>query len=129
VVKAPRETDLVKACLQLLKLHGVPCWRNNCGAARYTNAAGRPRLVRFGAVGSSDILGVLPPEGRLLAIEVKGRTGKLTPTQAAFLDNVRAAGGLALVVRDVRDLQRALELEGAARVAAPGVDAPGGRRV
>ena len=31
-MKAPREQDLVAACLQLLRLRGVFAWRNNSGA-------------------------------------------------------------------------------------------------
>jgi hypothetical protein len=81
-VKHPTETQLVKA-----------------------------RLVRYGTPGAADVLGVLPPAGRLLALECKRPGGKLTAAQAAFLGHVRAAGGLAVVVRDVRDLQRALEAE------------------
>jgi hypothetical protein len=111
-MKAPREGDLLKACLQLLQLHRIPCWRQNAGAATFGSGAGR-RFVRFSPPGTADILGCLPPSGRLLAVEVKRPGGRLTPAQAAFLDHVRAAGGLALVVRDVRDLQRALDLEGA----------------
>jgi hypothetical protein len=109
-VKVPRETDLVCQCLSLLQLHRIPCWRQNTGAAAF--GAGRARrFVKFSVEGCADVLGVVPPSGRLLAVECKRPGGKLTKAQAAFLDNVRAAGGLALVVRDVRDLQRALELE------------------
>jgi hypothetical protein len=127
-MKGPREADLIRQCLDYLQLAKVPAWRQNTGCATF-GAGGKRRFVRFAVEGCSDILGVLPPSGRLLAVECKRPGGKLTAAQAAFLDNVRAAGGLALVVRDVRDLQRALDLEGAARVAAPGVDPPGGRRV
>lgn len=119
-MKAPTETTLVKACLAYLALAKVPAWRNNSGATAYQNAAGRKRLVRFGHVGSSDILGVLPllrsdgneRRGVFLAVECKKPGGKLTPAQAQFLDAVRAAGGLALVVRSVDDLIAALDAEG-----------------
>lgn len=100
------ETALVKACLQLLALRGIPSWRNNSGAL----AVGK-RFVRFGHPGSSDILGILAPGGRLLAVECKTATGRLSPAQRAFLDNVTRAGGLALVVRDVAQLDRALTME------------------
>jgi hypothetical protein len=110
-MKAPRETDLVRACLQLLQLHRIPAWRNNAGAATFAGG-GRKRFVRFGVEGGSDVLAVLPPEGRLLAVECKRPGGRLTEAQKAFLDAVCAAGGLALVVRELRDLERALRLEG-----------------
>jgi hypothetical protein len=93
-------------------LRGVSAWRSNTGAARFGD-----RFVRFGVPGVADILGVLPPSGRLLAVEVKGPGGRVRPSQRAFLDNVEAAGGLALVVRDVAELERALVEAGAAAVA------------
>jgi hypothetical protein len=107
-VKAPREQDLVNACLRLLRLRGVYAWRNNSGAFVLGQGKGR-RFFRAGLVGSSDILGVLPPSGRLLAVEVKRPGGRPTPHQQAFLDQVRAAGGVAAVVRDVADLGAMLD--------------------
>jgi hypothetical protein len=112
-MKAPTESSLVKACLAYLQLAKVPAWRNNSGAAAFAGPAGR-RFVRFSVEGCSDILGVLPPSGRLLAVECKRPGGKLTAAQAAFLSAVGAAGGLAFVVRSVDDLAAALRLEGVA---------------
>jgi hypothetical protein len=111
-VKPTRETDIVASCLAYLRLRKVPAWRQNTGCATF-GAGGRRRFVRFAVEGCSDILGVLPPSGRLLAVEVKRPGGKLTPAQAAFIDHVRAAGGLGVVVRSVDDLAAALRLEGA----------------
>ena len=39
-----------------------------------------------------------------MACEVKGPVGKLRPEQAVFLDRIRAAGGVAFVARDCRDV-------------------------
>jgi hypothetical protein len=112
-MKAPTETSLTRACLQLLQLKRVFAFRNNTGAAAFAGPAGRKRFVRFSTPGAADILGVLPG-GKFLAIEVKRPGNKPTAAQRAFLDAVTEAGGLSLVIHDVRDLQRALELEGAA---------------
>ena len=68
------------------------------------------RRTQFGlCVGSSDLIGwralVITPEmggrriARFLALEVKTATGKTTTDQKRFIDAVRAAGGLAGVVR------------------------------
>jgi hypothetical protein len=111
-MRTTRETGIVASCLAYLRLRRVPAWRNNTGAARYTNAAGRARLVRYGTPGAADVLGVLPPGGRLLCIECKTKGGRLTEAQQAFLRNVERAGALCLVVTDLSDLQRALDLEG-----------------
>jgi hypothetical protein len=107
-MKASRESALVRACLQLLALRGVPCWRANTGAVCYGEGPQR-RFVRFGTPGVSDILGLLPPAGRMLVIEVKARDGRVRPSQRAFMDAVTAAGGVALVVRDVGELAQALD--------------------
>ncbi len=104
-MKAPRETDLVRQCLQFLKLQGIFAWRQNSGAFSTQDASGKKRFVRFhSARGCSDILGVLPPHGRLLAVECKLAGNKTTAQQSAFLDVVRAAGGLAVVVYTLDDL-------------------------
>jgi hypothetical protein len=102
-MKAPRETALVKAALQLLHARGILAWRNNTGATRIGK-----HLVRFGAVGSPDILGCLPG-GRLLACEVKLPGREPTVAQAAFLTAIAAAGGLALVLTDLRQLDTLLD--------------------
>ena len=66
------------------------------------------RFVRFGWLGCPDVLGQLK-DGRLLGVEVKSPTGKLRPEQAVFLDRVRAAGGVAFMARDCRDVLRELD--------------------
>jgi hypothetical protein len=107
-MKAPRESDLVRACLQLLRVRGVFAWRANSGALA-VQRGGRRRVYRFaGARGLSDILGILPPAGRFLAVECKMPGRNLTADQRAFLDAIRAAGGVALLITDVGELQAAL---------------------
>ncbi len=108
-MKSPTETDLVKACLKYLgTVRGVFAWRNNTGAVVSTYK-GKTRLIRYGLKGSSDILGSFC--GRFLAVEAKQPGERPTFEQAAFLDAIRATGGLALVVHDVMDLVRAIEME------------------
>jgi hypothetical protein len=107
-MKAPRETDLVRTCLQLLRLRGILAWRVNSGAALGEHR-GKRRFVRFNtARGCSDILGILPG-GRFLAVEAKLPGRQPTADQAAFLGAVEAAGGLAIVVHELGELQKALE--------------------
>jgi hypothetical protein len=107
-----RESAVVKGCLDYLALRGIPAWRVNCGAMRGEHK-GKRWFVRFnGAQGCADILAVLPGSGRLLACECKRPGGRLRPAQAAFLDRVRAAGGVALCVDSVAALAKALDAEG-----------------
>ena len=91
-------------------------WRNNVGALRDANG----QLVRYGLCpGSSDLIGfrtiVITPEmvGRRIAVfaavEVKDRA-KPTDQQAAFINLVQQAGGLAGVARSVPDALSILRL-------------------
>ena len=89
------ETALVKACLAWLDAKGIFAWQNNSGALPVGD-----RFIRFGKVGSSDILGILPG-GRMLAIECKARGGKVTDAQCQFLTRIRDNKGLALLVYDI----------------------------
>lgn len=105
------EAAILRACLDLLALYGVPAWRNNVGGVVREDARGRRRFIRFGTRGQSDILAILPPSGRLLAIETKSATGRLTADQVLFLQAVRDAGGFGVVIRDVAELEALLQRE------------------
>lgn len=104
------EKAVVKACLEYLRFKGIVCWRQNTGAA-VAQYKGKRRFVRFGVPGISDILGCMPG-GRFLAIECK--VGKNTPTSAQhhFLEQIRKAGGVAIVARSVDDVVNALATMG-----------------
>jgi len=112
----PTETDLLRALQLDATPRGVRLFRNNVG--QYTDPRGH--VIRYGlGVGSSDLIGWTPhvvvPEdvGRTLAIftavEGKRLPRRVTPQQAAFLDAVQAAGGLATVAYATDDLRRMLE--------------------
>ena len=101
-MKTP-ESIVLEDCLQYLQVRGIFHWRNNTGAVRL----GPGRFMRFGKVGSSDILAVLPG-GRLLCIECKAKSGRLSPEQKQFLEEVKALGCLAVVARDWQELDEAL---------------------
>lgn len=104
---APLESDIQRACLDLLRLVGaLPIRVNSAGVkveGRFFRANSEP--------GCSDIIACLP-DGRFLACEVKRPGGKVTALQRSFLDRVTAAGGLALVVRSLDELRAALTAEG-----------------
>lgn len=65
--------------------------------------------MRYGlARGSADLVGILAPHGRLVALEVKTPTGRVAPEQEQWLELVRRMGGFACVVRSVADARDAL---------------------
>jgi hypothetical protein len=102
-----RESALYKPMLAWLKLRGVFAWRNNTGAFKGEHN-GKTRFIRFGFSGISDILGILPG-GRALAIEVKMPGNPPTGPQIAFLDAVKAQGGVAFIATGIDDIERELE--------------------
>jgi hypothetical protein len=107
-MRAEREIDIIRVCLSWLRLHGVYCWRQNQGAVTAV-WHGEPRFFRFASVpGISDIIGLLPPTGRLLAVEVKRPGERPRAEQQVFLDVIRANGGLAMCVHSLAELQAAL---------------------
>ncbi len=65
------ENAVVRACMDQLRLLGVPHIRNNTGAQVIPAGPGqRRRFVKYGTAGWPDIIGVLP-DGRFLAVECK----------------------------------------------------------
>jgi hypothetical protein len=111
-VKKPSESGLVKSCLDLLKLRGIWAWRENTTGLLRTDSKGRKFWAAPKLKGKSDILGIVPPHGRLLCIECKMPGEEPTPHQALFLAAVHDAGGLAFVVSDVADLKELLDENG-----------------
>lgn len=84
---------------------GIRIWRNQTGALKDE----RGHLIRFGLVGSADILGIMSPGGRFLAIEVKTHTGRQTEQQASFQRMIESHGGLYVLARSVQDAVSALD--------------------
>ena len=109
--RQPSEAEILRAILQLLRRHPkvALCWRQNSGTFQERNRDGSVRYIRANTQrGMSDIMGALK-DGRTLAIEVKSRTGRMRPGQEEFLQQIRAAGGVAGVCRSVEDAVRLLE--------------------
>lgn len=104
VASKPRsdtEMALVRAIQEYLALAGCLAIRVNSGAVPIVNENGR-RFYRGAPAGTADILACLPG-GKFLAIEAKRPGRKATPKQEAFLQSVRAAGGIAGVAYSVED--------------------------
>jgi hypothetical protein len=92
--KKPSPTnELTKAVLALLALEGCFVWRQNNGAVFdptrevFRSSSSTP--------GISDVLGFELRTCRLIAVEIKTGSDKLSPEQTAFLARIRKAGGFA----------------------------------
>jgi hypothetical protein len=110
-MKTP-EGAVVKACLEYLQLRGIYAYRQNTGAAEYTDKTGKKRMVKYGKPGASDIVGVMPG-GRFIAVECKALNGRLSDFQRQFLEDIDRMGGLAVVARSVDDIARAMKQDDA----------------
>lgn len=102
-----KESEIQREILAYLALvPEVVAWRNNTGAM-FGEHKGKKWAVRFGKKGLPDIIGWQTCFGLacFLAIEVKRPGQKASPEQAAFLSQVRAAGGIALVAHSLDDVR------------------------
>lgn len=80
-------------------------WNNS----KVTMVDGEPRATPGLTKGASDLLGILEPHGRLVALEAKTGAGQLNPDQRLFFELVRKRGGFAAVFHSVDEARAALE--------------------
>jgi hypothetical protein len=107
----PTEQQVMQAVRTALQWHPQvrALFRVNSGA--HVVPGERRRFIRYHDIeGCSDLIGILSG-GRWLAVEVKrpSTKAKATPQQAAFLDRVRSAGGVAFVAWDAEQARRELD--------------------
>lgn len=129
------ECDVQKACIDLLSARGFrimprdadserefpagTIWRNNSGC-HLVRDGGRPRMIRYGLVGSADNLGWISGSARFIAIEMKRpgnklmgqKPGTLSSAQRKFLTILNDHGGVGLAVWDVAKLSEVLDTLG-----------------
>ena len=103
-------------------LYGIVLTKNNVGAGQFVDdETGNKSFVRFGLLNasreqqaklkSSDLIGIIPPTGRFIAIECKREGWKYTGTprevaQKAFIDFVISKGGIAGFASSVVDFKQ-----------------------
>jgi len=98
------ETQLLTQVMRALAIEpGVIAWRSNTRTLRLGG-----RLTRFGlGNGSADVIGLVSPSGRFLALELKTETGRVSDEQKKWGQAVVKAGGMYAVVRSVAEARRA----------------------
>jgi len=94
--KLTPEQRITQEIRYVLKLYGVMHWKHWGGP--------------MGTPGISDIIAVEKKTGRIIAIEVKSKTGKLSPAQENFLKLINDNGGIGFVARDAMDVIQRLGL-------------------
>lgn len=116
------ESEVQSRIMMEAALYGIVLTRNNVGCGQFVDdETGNKSFVRFGLFNasreqqaklkSSDLIGIIPPTGRFIAIEVKREGWKYTGTprevaQKAFIDFVIARGGIAGFCQNVDDFSR-----------------------
>lgn len=100
------ETELLTQVLRALAVEpGLVVWRNNTGQARVHGSH-----VRYGlGNGSADIVGVLKPWGRFIALECKTDKGKASLDQFTWRNRVEEHGGVYGLVRSVEEARDVIE--------------------
>lgn len=107
----PKEATILASVLQALNFYPIVAkfWRQNTGAGRFQYSDGKTsQFIRFGFPGLPDIGGYLR-DGRALHVEIKTKNGKVTPDQAAFIEDARNHGCVAFVARSAADLAEHLK--------------------
>ncbi len=91
-------TDLVNTTLIMLhKLLDGRYWKNNTGGLRTPTT-----FIKYGLLGSTDILGIC--NGRMVCIEIKTGTGRLSEDQKMFKSMILDNGGIHATIRSVEDV-------------------------
>lgn len=105
--KTYKESDLVRDCLEYLRLRNYFAIRVNSGLVMLKDGNGKVRAVKLADRGTPDIV-ALSPNGKYVAIECKVGKNNLTEPQRWCLDQVRNRKGIACVVRSLSDLEQYL---------------------
>ena len=100
-------TKLVREACEWLATNRYFAWPNQTGATKVDG-----RFLRYGKLGSGDVILVLSPLGRHAELEAKTGRGVQRASQKAHQRMVEARGGLYLVFRSVDDLEVQLRAHG-----------------
>lgn len=99
-----KEKEIQKFILDFLNLSRIGYfWRNNTGAMT-SNYNGKARFMKFGEVGSADIVGVL--FGKFVAIECKAEgVCKISEKQNEFREKIEKNDGIYYVANDLNSFE------------------------
>lgn len=102
----PHTALVEEIVLALGQLPDVLVWKNATGVGRTLTGE---RRIRFGLVGSSDVLALVGPRGRFLGLEAKTGLAVQSKQQKAFQRAVEAVGGVYVVCRSAADALAGVE--------------------
>ena len=103
--------EITSAILAYLTAQGYTVWRQNTTGI-YDPETKRWRVNPQGRRGVPDIIGFRNRDGLFIGVEVKAGRDTLRNDQKQFLDELKAAGGLAFVAHSFAHFQQSFELRG-----------------
>lgn len=99
------EALIRNAILDWLRFHRIKAWIfDSVGIWSKERGCYLRRGGKHATRGLPDIHGIIPG-GKFFAIEVKTKTGRVSPEQNQQIAEINAAGGLAFVARSLKDLE------------------------
>jgi penicillin-binding protein-related factor A (putative recombinase) len=104
------EKEIENEILMFLNLlPGCKAWKNqSVGIFDPVKGIYRKNRSRWTAKGTSDILGIY--KGKMLCLEVKSASGRASPEQKQFIEEMNELGAIAGIVRSWQDAERLLGL-------------------
>ena len=97
--KCISESEIELSILNYLARTGVGFFWKNVSAGYFDGTKWRKQASPFAIRGVPDILGYLYSTGRMVALEVKTKTGRLRPDQETFLKKAQKHHVVCAVVR------------------------------
>ena len=106
-MKELTEKQIENAILEYLSYLPGTYWKtNNIGVYDVARKVHR-KPGKYFRRGVADIIGI-DGTGKLVAIEVKTKKGRVSPSQKEFLEDINKYGGIGFVARSVDDVRREL---------------------
>jgi len=102
-ISKPTSNETTVLILDFLLQKHILAWRHNTLPVPIVREGIHIGYRPAVKVGLPDIMGIIPPSGRFLGIEIKTGKDRLRPEQKAFLLQAIACGGLCFVVKDYED--------------------------
>lgn len=106
-----RAGEITSTILAYLQRCGYAVWRQNTSGI-YDQETGKWRRNPQTRRGVPDIIGFHKASGRFIGVEVKYGSDRLRPEQRDFLNELKAAGGLAFVAYSFAEFQEEFERRG-----------------
>ncbi len=102
-----RHTALVNRILMRFSARpGLTLWKMPTGVARALTGG---QIISYGVEGGTNIMGIMAPAGRTVAIEVKVGDDRLRKKQRDFREMILSHGGLHIVAYSEEDVERGLD--------------------